>query len=347
MNVEANDGNALVVYAGETPISEQIPEAGLENLMSVKLIGKPTKADMVYLRDRIAGYLSVLDLKDAVIDTLCENDLDLSVNNLRGYGNSNHLEVYLPVRLKYVERNSLVGGSTGEGKLRNLFAFITGYSPVFSSNEVGCFVSVAEGNEYCVQFEDGFESRFTASANRDTIFYIRLYEYGWGRIEIPEGVATFAEGLLKDMLLTDGTIINLPSTLVSIGKNALADFLVERPTCICPYYEYMVYFTCAAVQPPTMNELALGGSGSHYALFVPDENVEAYRQAEGWSKFAAIRGISEFDRCIIDPYDDIQLLPADEKAKTETRPVRLKENNAGGFDLEVRDKKGVWKTVLP
>ncbi len=146
---------------------------------------------------------------------------------------------------------------------------------------------------------DDYGNQFVVSSKGDTLLHI-IYNVAAGVIDIPEGVAILGENLFYGMELGDGTIIHLPSTLVSVGKNALAGFWRLKPDCKCPEYEYDAYFTCAAVQPPTMHELALEDEEfpvvSRCALFVPDESVEAYRQAEGWRKFAAIRGISEFER---------------------------------------------------
>ena len=348
MQMKAQEIQTVVL--GDIPLSEQF-RSGVTEL---NIIGNPTNQDIEYLRDKVMGDLSVLNLKDAVIDTLHQNELDLWTAGIYGY--SNHLDVYLPSCLSYMEQHSLKGGicltQNGGRTERSLTAFITGYSPVFSSNTIGCDIEVSEGNDCCIQCKDENRNVYITSSKGDTLFYITYNDVD--RIDIPEGVETLSEGLFNGMILVDGAIINFPSTLGFVGKKAFAGFWRLELDCECPKYEYVSYFICMSVQPPKMHPLSIDDRDfpaiSSCALFVPDESVEAYQEADGWNKFALIKGISEFGRKQSDSSNkqttDIKLLSTDNK-KIETRPVRLKKNNAGGFDLEVRSKNGEWKTVLP
>ena len=80
---------------------------------------------------------------------------------------------------------------------------------------------------------------------------------------------------------TSGKLI-LPASVDSIGDRAFADFQMPIPT---GHYD-PPKFICEAVTPPRLGKdvfLNAGyDSGRPFEIYVPDESVELYRNADGW-----------------------------------------------------------------
>lgn len=96
------------------------------------------------------------------------------------------------------------------------------------------------------------------------------------------------------------------SRVVTIGGDAFngcdaiaSPIILEDVTSIGAYAFWLCkslpYVMVKAVTPPTCASQPFGGSGVSYPIYVPDEAVEAYKAANGWSTFASrIKGISEY-----------------------------------------------------
>ena len=76
--------------------------------------------------------------------------------------------------------------------------------------------------------------------------------------------------------------LNLGSGVTSIGMDAFA-------SC-----SGLTSITILSIEPPTLGSSALTGTSALTAIYVPDESVEAYKVADGWSDYAdLIKPISE------------------------------------------------------
>ena len=107
-------------------------------------------------------------------------------------------------------------------------------------------------------------------------------------LRLSEGVEEIAEDGFG-FHFNDFKVIELPSTLKSIGADAFAD---------C---QHIRYICCQALTPPLMEGTA-GLQASNMqtleTIFVPEESEELYRNAGGWSVFAGkIHGTTWPDTC--------------------------------------------------
>lgn len=89
-------------------------------------------------------------------------------------------------------------------------------------------------------------------------------------VVIPEGVTMIPNYCF--MYCYDLETVTIPSTVKHIGRQAFFDI---GPVLIIN-----------AVTPPILYDGNFIGSPSEMKIYVPSESVEAYKAAEGWSKYA-------------------------------------------------------------
>lgn len=92
-------------------------------------------------------------------------------------------------------------------------------------------------------------------------------------VNIPEGVTTIGNQVLYDCFKFKH--VEMPSTVTSIGFN-------------CFYRVGITELVMHAVVPPSLSNGDLGNGSSAKAIYVPDESVEAYKTADGWSRYASV-----------------------------------------------------------
>lgn len=98
------------------------------------------------------------------------------------------------------------------------------------------------------------------------------------RLVIPEGYLVTERNLCEKCYSL--TLLDLPSTLQTMGDGALFD-LNNNVTVVC-----------RAVTPPSFGTF----NNNPLALYVPDESVDAYKSANGWSQYAKyIKPLSEYE----------------------------------------------------
>ena len=68
---------------------------------------------------------------------------------------------------------------------------------------------------------------------------------------------------------------DIPQSVTTIGVNTFTN-------CTS-----LSVFICRAVTPPAMVS-SFTGSSADLKIYVPDDSVEAYKQASGWNKYADI-----------------------------------------------------------
>lgn len=98
---------------------------------------------------------------------------------------------------------------------------------------------------------------------------------------VPEGVTTLASSTFRYCYALSR--VELPSTLTSIGDYCFqGDSSLER-------------VVIKALTPPSGSlGIVFGGTNSTFIFYVPDESVDAYKEATGWSSFASrIHSLSE------------------------------------------------------
>lgn len=92
-------------------------------------------------------------------------------------------------------------------------------------------------------------------------------------VNIPEGVTTIGPQVFYDCFKFKH--VEFPSTVTSIGYN-------------CFYRVTITELVMHAVVPPSLSNGGLGNGSSAKAIYVPDESVEAYKTADGWSRYASV-----------------------------------------------------------
>lgn len=93
------------------------------------------------------------------------------------------------------------------------------------------------------------------------------------KVEFEEGHTLVPDSLLNGCISLRNII--LPSTIIEIksgafwGSKSLEHLIVK------------------AITPPTIGNVILTNSSSYYKIYVPDESVESYKSASGWSEYAS------------------------------------------------------------
>ncbi len=127
--------------------------------------------------------------------------------------------------------------------------------------------------------------------------------YGIQRINIPPSVTTIGEQAF--MYCTSLTSINIPDGVTTLPTFMLAYCTslkeVTIPASVTSVANWalengsLMTVNCLAATPPTMSNGFGSATYQNGTLLVPSASVEAYRAANGWSKFVNIKGISMGD----------------------------------------------------
>lgn len=92
-------------------------------------------------------------------------------------------------------------------------------------------------------------------------------------VTIPSGVISVGDYAFRTCELL--TIVNIPSSVMSIGTNAFR-------TCTL-----LTSFTVNAIIPPTLGTSAFNFTHANLIIYVPEESVDTYKAASGWSTYAS------------------------------------------------------------
>ncbi len=89
---------------------------------------------------------------------------------------------------------------------------------------------------------------------------------------LPEGITTVAESICFNCKAL--TSLTLPSSTTNVGYRAFS------------YCKELAEIHCKATTPPTLEEYAFESTVTGRKIYVPQDSVEAYKTAAGWSDFA-------------------------------------------------------------
>lgn len=90
-------------------------------------------------------------------------------------------------------------------------------------------------------------------------------------VHIPEGVTTLGQ----EAFAYGGSLVevDIPSTITNIGN-------------CCFFNNPLVTAICRATVPPSFGLIVFNNVASNFAIYVPDQSVQAYREASGWLDYA-------------------------------------------------------------
>lgn len=91
------------------------------------------------------------------------------------------------------------------------------------------------------------------------------------KVTLPESLITIGENTFNSC--SGVKKFDIPQSVTTIGANAFIN-------CTS-----LSVFICRAITPPTMAS-SFTGSSADLKIYVPDDSVEAYKQASGWSEYA-------------------------------------------------------------
>ena len=295
---EADSTRATVDVDGQT-LESLLTDAQKQTIRHLAITGTLAEEDYAYLRSGLLAQLDTLDLSDADIDTIPAHAFDCNIKDARPY-NYAHI-LLLPKKLKHLSDRSLCF------KGSNWIAELAGAYPTLGCNVYNyyedynlCKIRPTVGNNElkverdCLYSADGGILYRSNNFNVDTI---------------PEGVHTIYANAFENCYIHKTDIIS--KTVEYIGDRAFANVRMV-------YYTgagWLPYLICEATVPPRLGKDVFFNQTSHGILeiYVPDESVELYRNAEGWKEFMSILGLST------------------------PRPVGIKGAQAGASALEVQD----------
>ena len=268
LSMTAQESTTVTVHVDGIRLEDLLTDEQKAGVTNLKITGSLAEEDYAYLRNSLFLQLDTLDLLDADIDTIPSNVFNW---NRTGVYTAD-FRVILPKALRHLADYSLNMGDA------SIVFELTGPFPTLG--------------KYVYEGESGSRSRIEPSADnvayKTTPIYMYstdgsvLYFADFNRMyESPQyGVRIIYQNAFE-YCWTSGKFI-LPASVDSIGDRAFADFQMPIPT---GHYD-PPKFICEAVTPPRLGKdvfLNAGyDSGRPFEIYVPDESVELYRNADGW-----------------------------------------------------------------
>ena len=268
LSMTAQESTTVTVHVDGIRLEDLLTDEQKAGVTNLKITGSLAEEDYAYLRNSLFLQLDTLDLLDADIDTMPSNVFNW---NRTGVYTAD-FRVILPKALRHLADYSLNMGDA------SIVFELTGPFPTLG--------------KYVYEGESGSRSRIEPSADnvayKTTPIYMYstdgsvLYFADFNRMyESPQyGVRIIYQNAFE-YCWTSGKLI-LPASVDSIGDRAFADFQMPIPT---GHYD-PPKFICEAVTPPRLGKdvfLNAGyDSGRPFEIYVPDESVELYRNADGW-----------------------------------------------------------------
>ena len=315
LSMTAQESTTVTVHVDGSRLEDLLTDEQKADVTNLKITGSLAEEDYAYLRNSLFDRLDTLDLLDADIDTLPAHAFHCTLHTPKENGR----RVLLPKKIKHLSDYSLSVECVGRynvtgfecifelaGKYPTLGRFVYNGRDWYVQNERVTRVVPSIGNKYC-KYDDG-----RVYSKDGTVLYfspISYYEAGTYSYLAKDGTRTIYANCYEGMLMSGKLII--PESVDSIGDRAFANVRMV-------YYTgagWLPYLICEATVPPRLGKDVFFNQTSHGILeiYVPDESVELYRNAEGWKEFMSILGLST------------------------PRPVGIKGAQAGASALKVHD----------
>ncbi len=272
----------IKVHLGEgASLGSQLARYPGMSIRSVVITGTPTLDDYAYMRTRDFFSKSkpdslILDMKSAAVDTIpAKAFYALYVHH---YGN---LHIVFPESLAFIGDSAFADSK--EFGLNLLFE-VTGPFPKTGkepcSHEEGeyyynydWFWTLSENNEYCV-----VENLGIYSADKKE-FHTILSDMSC-EFEVLPGTEIISDNAFSYRELSDEVVI--PESVEYIGNYAFESI---RPFISSNGDVYKLGIICMRKEPPLLGKEVFANNDYYKDdtfIFVPDESVELYRNAEGW-----------------------------------------------------------------
>ena len=291
--LQAQDTEAHVtVHAGETALETLLTEEQKQSVTHLTVTGTLRDEDYAFLRGGLLEQLDTLDLREAEIDTIPAHAFE----EFNCYG-SKAIRIILPSKLKHVKDKAFCCNTH-----RCVFE-LTGKYPtlgkdIFTKDFIYAEprMEASPDNEYCMMIENAIYS------SDCTILHYPNYDwkepiYGG---QIIEGTKIISANAYENRAWEYRWNFTIPASVDSIGDRAFASFQIATPDMPVDSKDFRI--TCEAITPPRLGQEVFYTMENPYlglfyvneaTLYVPDESVDTYRKAEGWSRFKKIKGLSE------------------------------------------------------
>lgn len=291
INLFAQENGNVTVHLGEGASLESLL-AGYENesIKSVVITGTPTLDDYAYMRTQEffnkSGYVEdvgrvmKLDMKNAAVDSIpAKAFYALEIGNYR------KLHIVFPESLTYV------GDSAFADCKMWLFNFefeFTGPFPKIGKEPCSaeyienislCYWKVSADNAYCVEVEEEDVEYWGIYSADKKEFHAKSVADHW-RFEVLPGTEIISDNAFSYRELSDEVVI--PESVEYIGNYAFESirlFITSNDDV------FKLGIICMRNEPPMLGKEVFANNeyfSRYIYIFVPDESVELYRNAEGW-----------------------------------------------------------------
>ena len=284
----------VTVHAGEAALETLLTEEQKQSVTNLTVTGTLLEEDYAFLRDGLLEQLDTLDLRGAEIDTIPAHAFE----EFNCYG-SKAIRIILPSKLKHVKDKAFCCNTH-----RCVFE-ITGKYPtlgkdIFTKDFIYAEprMEASPDNEYCMMIENAIYS-----SDRTILHYPN---YDWKEPiyggQIIEGTKIISANAYENRAWEYRWNFTIPASVDSIGDRAFASFQIATPDMPVDSKDFRII--CESLIPPrlgldvfyTMEHPYWGLFYVNEAtLYVPDESVDFYKTAEGWSRFKKIKGLSKLN----------------------------------------------------
>ena len=254
------DPMRVTVNVGAERLKSLLTDEQKQSVTHLTVTGTLQEEDYAYLRAGLLGQLAELNLRDADIDTIPAHAFDCEL-----FLPPRDAKTILPVRLKHIADYGL--------HVRANYTFVlTGKYPTLGNNVYGnthdSFVDIvlSEDNDRYKHYDEGIYS-----LDGDTLFRTT-----YGSIGIRDGVRViYSNAFENGFIYSTGSI---PATVDSIGDRAFANVIDMG---IWGEGNPIPYLLCLAAIPPRLGKDVFLNC-SQQTVYVPDESIDLYMEAEGW-----------------------------------------------------------------
>ena len=273
LSMTAQESTTVTVHVDGIRLEDLLTDEQKAGVTNLKITGSLAEEDYAYLRNSLFLQLDTLDLLDADIDTIPSNVFNW---NRTGVYTAD-FRVILPKALRHLADSAFSMGDADlvfelVGPFPTLDKYVYG-----GAGESRCNIDLSESNEYCVM-----DGEFLCSADGSVLFFVNDMERDGLGGSLPAGVSTIYSSAFANCVIGDKLVI--PASVDSIGDMAFLNAELAIPISF-HYSHHLPGLLFEATVPPRLgDDVFMDGSGygGIDCVYVPEESIELYEQAEGW-----------------------------------------------------------------